>query len=273
MTDVSIVTTVYNESDNFDKAPPSILQQTCQDFEWLILDDNSTDDTVKKLHELAKSDSRITIIENQSRMGRAKCLNKVIEHADGKYIAQQDFDDVSHSERIDKQTEFLKNNPNVGVVGSFYEQIDNIRNESFIRELPTHHDRIIRSMAKYIPFAHTLVMFRKEAWEDAEKYPIQSDIEDLELWIKIAANGWKLRNLSDVLGKHYIYEESSWNSRFEYKERQKTLAKSQYNAISTLDLPKWMYIYPIGRILYPRLPHKYKQFIRRHIIGLREKDL
>jgi glycosyltransferase involved in cell wall biosynthesis len=273
MTDVSIVTTVYNESDNFDKAPPSILQQTYQDFEWLILDDNSTDNTATKLHELAKSDSRITIIETQSRMGRAKCLNKVIEHADGKYIAQQDFDDVSHSERIEKQVKFLENNPEVGVVGGYYERIDKRRSEQYIREVPTSHDEIQRALAKYIPFAHTIVMFRKTAWEDAGGYPPTEDIEDLELWINIAANGWKLRNIPQNLGKHFVYEESSWNSRFEYAQRQRTLAKVQRKAVQRLDLPAWMHLYPFGRYIYPYIPNQIKRPIRQTIGKINEEEI
>jgi len=273
MTKVSVVSTVYNESDNFDRSPPSILSQSYSDFEWVILDDCSTDGTYEKLSKLAETDPRIRVLQTDTRRGRAPCLNQVVKEADGEYIAQQDFDDVSFPDRLKIQKEFLDENLKTGVVGSYYERIDKIRDEQYIREVPTDHQEIIGALAKYIPFAHTLVMFRKEAWKDAGEYPIKDDIEDLALWINIAANGWKLQNIPKVLGEHIIYEESSWNSRFEYAKRQRKLARVQREAVKKLDMPIWMYIYPIGRYSYPYFPNRFKRVIRQTVGKLNEKEL
>jgi len=273
MVDVSVVTTVYNESKSFDQAPPSILNQTYEDFEWLILDDMSDDGTAEKLYELSEQDGRITVIEAEDHLGRAKCLNRVVEEAAGDYIAQQDFDDVSFQNRLELQKDFLDNNSDTGVVGGYYERIDERRGEQYVREVPTNHDELINSLPKYIPFAHTLVMFRKEAWLDAGGYPLREDIEDLELWIEMAAAGWKLRNIPEVLGQHYVYDESSWNSRFEYADRQRNLAKVQKKAIADLDLPKWMYIYPVGRHFYPYLPSRLKKIVRKTIGRINETEV
>ncbi len=272
MTKVSVVTTVYNESENFDKAPPSILEQTYEDFEWIILDDDSEDNTVDKLYSLSDKDDRIRVLETDIRRGRAICLNQAIKVANGDYIAQQDFDDISYSHRIKVQKNFLDKHKSVGVVGGFFEQIDEIRGEEFVREVPTDHRNILDALSKYIPFAHTLVMFRKEAWRDAGGYPIKEDIEDHELWVNIAAQGWKLRNIPEVLGKHFIYKESSWHRRFEYAHRQRRLARAQAKAISKLDLPTWRYVYVIGRYAYPYLPDRVKQIVRRTIAGVKERN-
>lgn len=273
MTTVSVISTVYNESKNFDKAPPSILNQTYTNFEWIILDDDSDDGTVEKLYELSKEDSRIKILETDSNLGRAKCLNRAVKEAEGKYIAQQDFDDVSHENRLEIQKEFLDSHPRAGVVGGYYERIDNRRGEKYIRQVPTDNRDILKAMTKYIPFAHTIVMFRKKAWKDAGGYPIKDDIEDLELWVKMAANGWELYNIPEVLGKHFVYEESSWNSRFEYAQRQRTLARAQRKAVHELNLPKWMYVYPLGRYFYPYIPDRFKRVIRRTVGRLNENDI
>jgi len=273
MTDVSVVSTVYNESENFDKAPPSILHQTLEDFEWIILDDDSNDDTLYKLHSLAENDDRVRVLSTDTRRGFAECLNQAVQEANGDYIARQDFDDVSFSHRLKTQKNFLDNNSKVGVVGGYYQRIDETRGEKYVREVPTEHQQIIKALTKYIPFAHTIVMFRKQAWKDAGEYPIKEDIEDLELWIKIAANGWKLRNIPEVLGKHFVYEESSWNSRFEYANRQKTLARTQRKAVQQLGLPAWMYAYPLGRYFYPYFPDRFKRIIRRTVGRLSERDI
>ena len=273
MTDVSVVTTVYNEAGNFDVAPPSVLEQTYEDFEWIILDDNSDDDTANRLHQLASEDRRIKVLESKTRLGFTKCLNKAIEDATGDYIARQDFDDISYDHRLEAQKEFLDSNPQTGVVGGYYERIDKIRGEQYVRKVPTKHKEITQALTKYIPFAHTLVMFRKEAWKDAGKYPIKEDIEDLELWIRMAANGWELRNIPEILGKHFVYKESSWNSRFEYAKRQRTLARTQRKAIQQLDMPMWMYVYPLGRYFYPYFPDRLKRAVRRTVGQLTEKDI
>jgi glycosyltransferase involved in cell wall biosynthesis len=273
MNKVSVISTVYNESENFNKAPPAILNQSYDQFEWIILDDNSTDDTVKKLHALSDRDPRVRILQSETRRGRAKCLNRVIEKAEGKYIAQQDFDDISFLSRLKLQKEFLDKNSQTGVVGGYYERIDKRRGEKYVRQVPTEHRDVIQALTKYIPFAHTIVMFRKEAWEDVGGYPIKQDIEDLELWIRMAANEWKLRNIPEVLGRHFVYGGSSWNNRFEYSRRQRILANTQREAIKKLDMPVWMHVYPIGRYFYPHLPDRLKRFIRQVIGQLNEKDI
>jgi len=273
MTDVSVVSTVYNESENFDKAPPSILDQTLENFEWVILDDCSTDGTFEKLSELAASNPRIRVLQTDTRRGRASCLNQVVKEANGNYIAQQDFDDISFPDRLKAQKSFLDNHPDTGVVGGCFETVDDIRGEKYIREPPTDHLNLVKTMTKYIPFCHSFVMFRKEAWKDAGGYPIRDDIEDLGLWIEMAAEGWKLRSITSVLGKHYIYKESSFHSRFEYKNRQRTLATVQYKAVNKLNVPNWMYIYPLGRYMYPYLPNNIKRAVRRTIGNVNEKDM
>lgn len=272
MTDVSVVSTVYNESGHFDRSPPSILEQSYTDFEWVILDDCSTDGTFEKLCDLAEKDPRIRILQTDTRRGRSPCLNQVVEEANGSYIAQQDFDDISFSNRLEAQKSFLDTHPDTGVVGGYFETVDNIRDEHYVREVPTNHHDLVTALTKYIPFVHSVVMFRKEAWEDAGKYPNKDDIEDLELWINMAANGWKLRNIPEVLGKHFIYQESSFHSRFEEVNRQRKLAQTQKKAVKSLDLPMWMYIYPAGRYIYPYLPDDLKRLVRRTIGGIKENN-
>ena len=269
---VSVVTTVYNGEPYFDRAVPSILEQTYKDFEWIIVNDGSSDRTQELLDESATKDSRVRVF-NFGRLGFSRALNKAIELARGQYIVRQDFDDISYPERIEKQVVFLDTHPDIGLVGSYYMVVDENRGERYVREPPTEHEEIVRAMARCIPFAHTLVAFRKCAWEQAGGYPEVRDIEDLRLWIKFAARGWKLANIPEVLGAHFVHRQSYWHRNFKYAARQRELGAVQWQAIRELGLPKWMVIYPLGRLVYPYIPNYAKRFVRRVLGGSRERDV
>src|SRR5690606_35143093 len=150
----------------FDRAIPSILSQTYTDFEFIIVNDGSTDRTPEVLRQVAESDPRVVIID-EGRLGFARALNMGIGRARGEYIVRQDFDDISYPQRIQRQVEFLDRHPDCGMVGSYYLLVDSNRNERYIRKPPTRHEDLVRAMACYIPFAHTQVTFRKRAWADA----------------------------------------------------------------------------------------------------------
>lgn len=269
---VSVVTTVYNGEPYFHLAVPSILSQTYKDFEFVLLDDGSTDKTPQLLEDLARQDSRVRIL-SAGRLGRAKALNYAVEHAQGEYIIQQDFDDVSYPERIRLQVEFLDAHPDVGWVGSYYILVDENRGERYVRMPPTEHTQIARAMARYIPFAHTLVAFRKAAWSQAGGYPDIPSAIDLNLCITIARLNWKLANIPEALGEHWVHAQSFWHQHFKYRQRQNIMRESQWRAIRELKLPLWMAIYPLGRYLYSYLPDGVKRAIRRSVGGSKEKDV
>jgi colanic acid/amylovoran biosynthesis protein len=268
---ITVISTVYNGEQYFDKAIPSILAQDYRDFEYIIVDDGSTDGTLKKLQELSKKDPRIRVFA-PDRMGRAKALNFAVSKARGEYIAQQDFDDVSYTNRLSVQASFLDNYKDIGWIGCWYDVEDSISGQSFTRKVPLGHREIARYCARAIPFAHTLVMFRKKAWEKAGGYPLYDDIEDLRLCINIAKSGYRLANVGLPLGIHYVHQNSFWHTNFKYIDRQKNLSLAQKKAITDLHLPKWMYIYPLGRVIYSRLSPHIRTIVRRFIGGSKEQD-
>jgi len=270
---ISVITPVYNGEQYFDRVVPSILSQTLTDFEWLIVDDGSTDSTPQKLAELAQQDSRVRIL-SPGRLGFVGALNYAISQAKSDYIARQDFDDMSYPDRLQQQVNFLDAHPQVGVVGTGYVVQDENRKEQYFRYPPTEHSDLLKMMAKCVPFAHTLVAFRKQAWEQAGGYPnVKDGIEDLRLWIEFAKLGWKLASLPDILGQHWVHAKSFWHQNFQYSHRQRVLAKVQLKAVRDLKLPLWMILYPMGRYVYLYLPTQLKSFLRRSIAGSQEQDL
>jgi glycosyltransferase EpsE len=269
---VSIVTSVYNGEHYFDRVVPGILTQTFEDFEWVIVDDGSTDRTPELLALLASEDERVKVF-TVPRYGRVKAFNYAISKAQGEYIANQDFDDSSYPSRLVLQSKILDSDPKVGLVGCDYTVNEENRNQRFIRSAPEKHEDIIAMMAQCVPFANTLVMYRKEAWIQTGGYIDMDGVEDLEFWIRVAEKGWRFSSVPQSLGEHWIHSTSFWHQSFSYSRRQKTLASMQRKAVVDLHLPKWMFIYPVARYLYCYFPKELKTFLRRTVIGVKEKDV
>lgn len=263
---ISVVTPVYNGQRWLPVVESQILGQTFSDFEWIIVDDGLTDCSPTLLRDLARRDERVRPIF-PGRVGFVNALNLGVARAQAPLIARQDIDDGSEPDRLDRQYRFMLRNENVGVLGGYWKVINVGRGESFVRMPPTDHVELIRHLPIYIPFAHTLVMFRQEAWRQAGGYKDLLCAEDLLLWIEIAARGWELANLPLVLGSHLVHTESFWYRNFKYAAMMKTMAHVQAQAIRKLNLPPWMYVYPMTRYLYAFCPNNLKRLVRRRIVG------
>jgi glycosyltransferase involved in cell wall biosynthesis len=122
---ISVVMSVYNNIDYLDKATTSILDQTYTNFEFIIIDDGSTDGSRERLLEYAAQDNRINLILNEQNIGLTKNLNKGLQLAQGKYIARMDSDDYSFPTRFEKQVNVFEENQDVVLVGTGYYTIDN----------------------------------------------------------------------------------------------------------------------------------------------------
>lgn len=265
---VSVITTVFNGARHFDRALPSILAQTHADFEYILVDDGSTDETVDFLRESARKDDRLKVF-TPGRLGRAAALNYAVSKAQTDYIFQQDFDDASEPSRIKVQLDrFLQSN-RIGVIGGSYYINDSVRNEIYRRSPPEAHEALVRMFSKCVPIAHTTAAFRKQAWLEAGGYPLYDDFEDLRLWVEIARKGWLFTSVEQIVGTHFIYPTSYWASSFNNSDRQKKLASVQKHAIRELGLPMTSYIYPLYRKFYQHLPTTMKRTVRQ-MMGMKE---
>jgi glycosyltransferase involved in cell wall biosynthesis len=269
---VSVVSTVYNGEPYFDRAIPGILAQTYHDFEFILVDDGSNDRSLEKLREVAERDNRVRVFA-PGRLGAAAASNYGVAQAQGEYIARQDFDDRSYPDRLRLQVACLDANPEVGVVGSYFVQVDEIRGERFVRMVPTDHAAILSAMARYIPLPHTLATFRRRVWSEAGGYPEADNLIDLRFWLRVAKLGWRFANIPEVLGEHYVHPASWFHRRFRYAERQRDLARVQAQAVRELGLPSWMYLFALGRHAYAYIPPVLKRVVRRAGVGPRERDL
>jgi glycosyltransferase involved in cell wall biosynthesis len=157
----------------------SILNQTFRDFEFLIIDDGSTDQTEEIISSFI--DERIHFVKNNENLKIISTLNKGLSLARGKYIARMDSDDICALNRLERQVEFLENNPSVGLVGSDYKSFGTIN--SSIHYASQYEDLKFAALF-YNPFCHPSIMMRKEILSkfSLSYNPDFLHVEDYKLW-------------------------------------------------------------------------------------------
>lgn len=196
---ISVVMSVYNEEQHVSQAMESILNQTFNDFEFIIVNDGSVDKTYEIIKRYAEKDKRIRIINHAKREGLANSLNDGIKIAQGKYIARMDADDISLPERFQRQVEFMERNPQTGAIGSCYQEVDESGNILPRKQNPRSWKDIKKALFFYNPISHPTVMIRKEVLKKAgtydETFPTS---QDYELFSRIAQFS-ELRNHDEVL--------------------------------------------------------------------------
>jgi glycosyltransferase involved in cell wall biosynthesis len=198
--EISVVMPVYNSATYLAPAIDSILAQTFRDFEFIIINDGSTDGSQDILTHYASQDQRITVVNRENR-GLVPTLNQAIGLAKSDLIARMDADDLSYPERFEKQSAFLRNNPGYVAVGCVTRLIDSEGDPlcSFSKQLA--HDDIDAShlAGKGGAIVHPAAMFRKSAFDKIGGYRTECiHAEDVDLWLRLAEVG-NLANLPDTL--------------------------------------------------------------------------
>ncbi len=227
---MSILLPVYNAETYIQEAIESILEQTYTNFELIILNDGSRDNS-KQIIQTIK-DERIVYVEHEN-IGLAATLNKGITLSKADLIARQDQDDVSLKDRIAKQVAFLQNNPNVHLLGT-QAVIINEKGESKNRfhKHPIQNIELKFSLLFDNPFVHSSVMFRKQAVIEVGVYDTSATIfEDYNLWSRLARK-FELANLAEVLCKYREVDSSISRSTPNYQLR--VMNQSKENILNCL---------------------------------------
>jgi hypothetical protein len=206
---VSVVLPVWNGERFLAEAVESVLSQTLDSFELLLVDDGSTDATSDIAHVFTCRDPRVRVI-HIDRRGIAHALNAGIEQARGRYVARMDADDISCPSRLQKQIAYLDANPDCVAVGSAVSVIDEAGEHVGTRTFPEHHDGITNKLISgwSNAIAHPTVVMRREALLAVGGYrPDRVPSEDLDLWIRLSAIG-KLANVNDQLLRYRRHTET-----------------------------------------------------------------
>jgi glycosyltransferase involved in cell wall biosynthesis len=199
---------VYNTERYVAEAVESILAQTFGDFEFIIIDDGSTDGSGAILKRYAKQDSRIRLI-SRPNTGISGARNEALGLARGELIAVMDSDDVALPERLDVQVAYLSEHPEVICLGSKVQFIDEAGRFLYEEPHAMDHDAILDvALRGYCPLAQCSMMMRREAVLAVNGYdPELSSAEDLDLVLRLSERG-KLVNLPQVLQKYRWHDQS-----------------------------------------------------------------
>lgn len=200
----SVLIPAYNCEAYVLEAVSSMLSQSFTDFELLVIDDGSTDSTRKLLESV--QDPRLRLVSNERNIGLIGTLNRGLDLATGRYVARMDADDISGSERLEKQVRFLETHPDVHVLGTMVNLI-NEEGKVFgaITGYPKDADEIHRYLLRECCLIHPSVMFRKDTVLAAGGYSASAQhAEDYDLWLRLS-DRHKIANLPEKLVSYRMH--------------------------------------------------------------------
>lgn len=218
---VSVVMPVHNGAAFIKEAVESILAQTYSHFEFIIVNDGSTDDTVECIKQF--EDERIRLVSLPAKAGLVTALNTGVSHSAGSYIARMDADDKALPQRLEKQVLFMEQHQEIGVCGTAYKEMN-----GGVKSKPLTHEEILFYLFNASPFLHPSVMMRKAMLDKLEvgyEEPFKHASEDLALWMKLC-RVTRLANLPDVLMEYRVHNATHVRTREEIGAHNYILKKA-----------------------------------------------
>ncbi|MCY1721782.1 glycosyltransferase family 2 protein [Prolixibacteraceae bacterium Z1-6] len=208
--EVSVILPFYNAENTLQAAIKSILNQSFKNFELLLIDNNSNDNSYEIARRLAASDSRIILL-NETKQGVANAMNFGLQNARGRFLARMDADDISLPTRLEKQLQFLNKNPEIDFAGSEVKYIAHSKNTAgfrrFVARANSFHtsEEIERKRFIEIPIINPTLFFRRKLFE---KYGACLDgnfPEDYEMQLRYLEAGVKMAKLPEPLLEWHDY--------------------------------------------------------------------
>lgn len=247
---VSVIMGIYNCEKTLEESIKSIINQTYPNWELIMCDDGSTDDTYQIAKKYSEKYSNIILIQNESNKGLNYTLNHCLNYATGKYIARQDGDDLSLPDRFEKQVNILEST-NYGVVSSamIYFDEQGEWGQGNPVQVPTKLDFINES-----PICHAPCMVRKEIFDEVSGYSDSKyllRVEDYHLWFKIYAKGYKAFNIKEPLYKMFDGRDAFNRRKFKYRINEMYV---KFIGFRMLDMPIKYYPYILRPIIVGLLP-------------------
>ncbi len=258
---VDIIMAAYNEEKRIEAAIESILAQTFCDWRLLICDDGSTDDTMSVILRYAEQyPQKIFVMQNQTNKGLTYTLNRLIKIVDSKYVARMDADDRSRETRLEKEIDFLNNNPQYAFVGTAVEKYDEEGFFSVIRfpEKPEKRDFLWNN-----PFAHPTILMRSDVLKNLNGYRDESYTlrnEDYDLWMRMYASGFKGYNLKEPLLDYYEGRYSYSKRKFKYRIAE---MKTRYMGYKGMGLMPLGVVFMVKPLLVGLIPAQIMIIIRK----------
>lgn len=204
---ISVIMPVRDGARWLGEAIASIQDQTLSDFELIIVDDGSADETPRIIGEHAKTDPRIRAMR-QERLGLVAALNRGLAESRGWLIARLDADDRAHPQRLQRQSEYLERHPEIGLLGTWADKIDEQGSVTGSLKPTTQPDELAALLTRTNPFLHSSIMLRKSLLQDVGFYrPAFQGAEDYDLWLRLS-EVTKIANLPECLLQYRVHPAS-----------------------------------------------------------------
>ena len=242
---------IYNCANTLEEAIESILTQTYQDWELIMCDDGSQDNTYEVATSFSKKYENIIVFQNERNMGLNYTLNRCLEKANGKYIARMDGDDISLPTRLEKEVFFLDQHKEYAIVSTnmIYFDENGEWGKSNMLKFPQKED-----LVKATPFCHAPCMVRREAYEKVKGYSVEKKLlraEDYHLWFKMYLEGYRGYNLQEVLYKMRDDRNATQRRKFKYRINEAYVKRL---IMKNFDLPIKNIVYVVRPIIVGVIP-------------------
>lgn len=255
---VSVIMAVYNCEDTVAAAIDSILKQTYENWELIICNDCSTDNTYDVVKKYADEYSdKIILVENKTNMKLPASLNHCLKYVTGKYVARMDGDDLSYPERFEKQVSFLNSHPDIDLVGTGM-AVFNGQKITGKTVKPNSVDKY--SLKTHPCFCHATIMTYKYVYDKLGGYSLEKRavrVEDVDLWFRFFANGFKGANISDLL--YQVTDDEAAYKRRKFAQRINAM-KTLFHGYRILHYPIRYYplvFLPVIKGFAPKFVYSY----------------
>ena len=233
--EISVILPYFNAEETLYTAIKSILDQTFPDFELLLVDNNSTDNSCNIARDFSKTDERIRLLA-EPKHGVANAMNCGLQNATGHFLARMDADDVSHPKRLQKQVEFLNQNPEIGLVGSSVKYIPHEKNTEgfhrFVEWANSFHSTEEIELKRFmeIPVINPTILFRREIYEQLGGCLHGNFPEDFEMQLRYLEAGVKMAKLDEPLLEWHDYSTRLTRTDKRYSTKAFFRVKANYFA-------------------------------------------
>ncbi len=252
---------IYNCASTLQEALDSLYAQTFQDFEIVLCEDGSTDNTYNvALDNQQQHPDKIVLLRNQHNMGLNQTLNNCLDVARGDYIARMDGDDISLPQRFEKLAEFLASRPEYDIVSSPMKYID----EKGVFRTGTGRGEVTKKdFLKGSPICHAPCMVRHKAYTDVGGYTVSNKllrVEDYHLWFKMYAAGYKAYMLKEP---YYMMRDDRNAKTRRTWSNYRNEARVKHIGFKMLGMPWWTQVYALRPILVYLLPSPLYNYLHR----------
>lgn len=261
---ISVIMGIYNCENTLPEAIESIITQTYKDWELIMCDDASTDDTFNIAFRYTKQYPNIILLRNKENKGLSYTLNKCLSKSQGKYIARMDGDDISLPERFQKQVDILASYNNISIVSCpmLYFDKNGIWAKGRAIKFPDKYSYRLGS-----PYCHAPCMVKHEAYIEVGGYsekPLHNRCEDYHLWYKMMKANIKGMNIQEHL--YMMRDDQNAFKRRKIKDRIKGI-KVQYQVFRGLNMPLINYLYILKGAILIFVPSFIYKYLHKRIIS------